>query len=746
MVDKGIIEEFVSAITPAEKKTNTVHSAVVSRIDDEGVVWVHVAGSKTETPTELTASEVKRGDSVHVEWRNNKLYIAGNYSNPSAGVVRVEQVENATLVANKAAEQAASDAEIAKGAAESAVASATQASQSAQNASEYASRALNGLSSVQSVAETLTWITQHGTMTLTTDTALDPSHVYFVQDNSGDYVVGNVHYAIVSEPDVADISTYYELSIDESLNNYVATHLAVDGEGLWLIPDTGGNKVLIATGAGTSYTSAGTYIISRANGADTVLAQFGVGAIQIGQNDQTRAIIDYHSMKLIDKEGNTYFHVSDLRNADGTITDKFTGDGTTVTFMTRVAVGNTLAVTVNGAPVVVVTTYGASFTLAQAPPNDADVEATYTPQNAELVKGYSLGIRKSESVIGAFSSIEGYDLVADGNYSHAEGYMTTATGRASHTEGELTKALKAGAHAEGELTIAQQTCSHAEGWETISAGIASHAGGRGTCANKNAQRAIGTWNTIEPLTSGSTHPSGDTGYGTKVLIIGNGTDDNARSNALTVDWKGNISRYTGWDGSTIPSANIQSDYVTEDTDGNWTSHVTSVVYGSASARAGQVSAIIGARHPDAPNTPNNIGIYVDGNGAMNYTISSPANFRSALGIAVAVTEVGSSNGWVWRKYSDKTFDAWYSGTATTAINSAVGSLYQSSSNLSLSIPSGIGATSVLYGDVNLFTSSYGVWTYIITLNSATFSYRGMSALSRASASYTVKAYVRGAYS
>ena len=154
-------------------------------------------------------------------------------------------------------------------------ASADNAQASADSASEYASRAYANLSTLQSLTETLNWITAHGTMTLTTDTQLDPRHIYFVADQNGDYVVGGQHYAVVSEPDVADISTYYELSINESLNNYVATHLAVDGEGLWIIPDAGGNKVLIATGSGSTYTSAGTYIIGKENGVDVVLAQFG---------------------------------------------------------------------------------------------------------------------------------------------------------------------------------------------------------------------------------------------------------------------------------------------------------------------------------------------------------------------------------------------------------------------------------------------------------------------------------------
>lgn len=204
----------------------------------------------------------------------------------TAASASATQAAAAALVADQKAEAASTAAATAEANATAAVQSATTASakadqatsaaltaqKSADNANEYAARALGNLSAVQSVYETLTWITEHGTMTLTTDTALDPTHVYFVQDNDGDYTVGGVKYAVVTEPNADDLANYYVLTIDESLNNYVATHLAVDGEGLWVLPDSSGYKVLIATGSGTTYTEAGTYIIDP-NGA--TVAWFG---------------------------------------------------------------------------------------------------------------------------------------------------------------------------------------------------------------------------------------------------------------------------------------------------------------------------------------------------------------------------------------------------------------------------------------------------------------------------------------
>ena len=110
-------------------------------------------------------------------------------------------------------------------------------------------------------------------MTLTTDTELDPSHVYFVQDENGDYVVGNVHYSIVAEPKETDLSSYYVLTIDESLNNYVATHLALTDEGLWVLNDENGWRLLVA-GDG----------VSIIDGQGRLVAQYK-STITLGTND-----------------------------------------------------------------------------------------------------------------------------------------------------------------------------------------------------------------------------------------------------------------------------------------------------------------------------------------------------------------------------------------------------------------------------------------------------------------------------
>lgn len=218
---------------------------------------------------------------------------------------KADAASSAASRAESSASAASAAATRAEGKADDAAAAASAAQASASNASEYAARALGNLASVESVAETLAWITTHGTMALTQDQQLDPTHVYFIQDNNGDYTVGGTRYSIVTEPDADDLSTYYELSIDQSLNNYVATHLAVDGEGLWLLPDAGGDKVLIATGAGSTYTTAGTYIIGKVNNVDKVLAQFLATGATVGNIDGAHSVIDANGQRFYASDGTT---------------------------------------------------------------------------------------------------------------------------------------------------------------------------------------------------------------------------------------------------------------------------------------------------------------------------------------------------------------------------------------------------------------------------------------------------------
>ena len=116
--------------------------------------------------------------------------------------------------------------------------------------------------------------------------------------------------------------------------------------------------------------------------------------------------------------------------------------------------------------------------------------------------------------IGAGSSAIGGSVIASGISSHAEGDSSTASGYASHAEGSTTTASGVNSHAEGDYTTASGASSHAEGY--------------GSKASSQFQHVQGKYN-IEDKDRKYAH------------IVGNGAGDAKRSNAHTLDWKGN-----GW--------------------------------------------------------------------------------------------------------------------------------------------------------------------------------------------------------
>ena len=648
----NICKELIDVIKSSNNKDTKGYDtqAKVTRVEGS-TVWVHIPGGVDETPVKKTVN-AKAGDVVQVRVDNGTAYLIGNASSPptddTTALLATEYAktanaaaESAVQSAKTAGEAAAEAVEVANsvsGIAEEARDSANIAKASAENASEYAARALGNLSTVQSVTETINWITQHGTMTPTSDTELDPSHVYFIQDNDGVYVVGGVHYSVVAEPKPDDLSSYYELGIDESLNNYVATHLALTGDGLYVMVDDSEWKVLVSDD--------GVYIIDPNNKSVAKYQQ----SITLGKDDgsQSAQILDYHSIRLFDKEnmriysrGGTnaqpYFWVSDLRDENGrcSISMYKSFDSNTIAvgdekyiFLDYYAVNTSYDVELllvdpdyNPAvppdphaddPVDISGWFNVNKTVGMvnlvANSNYQQTEGKlvwcvirYVSSDANL-KVYTLGTRVRTPIDtyydikpGGHSFTAGLDLTADGDcsqafgrgsvakghYSHAEGSSTKAkdyaahsegsdteaNGNISHSEGYNTKANGDSSHAEGQKSIAAGDVSHAEGHTTKTEGKYSHSEGLNTIAKGNGSHAEGSYTEAGGYASHTegyktktnanyTHAQNRetvAGYSSQTAIgkfnknqaetafeIGNGTADDARSNAFAVDWDGNV--------------------------------------------------------------------------------------------------------------------------------------------------------------------------------------------------------------
>ena len=580
-----LVDTVIQAVDERnDKKTKGYDTtATVTRVEG-GTVYVHIPGGVDETPATKTIN-AKKGDTVQVRVGGGRAWLVGNASNPPTDDATADKALTQADVAwahadeaKEAADSAWAYADTAREAATSAQASASaaqtsanEAKTSASNANEYATRALNGLSAVESVSETLTWITQHGTMTLTSDTELDPTHVYFVLDPDGDYVVGGTHYSLVIDPQEDDLSTYYELTIDESLNNYVGTHLALTSEGLWLLPATSGtNKVLIATGAGSTYTTAGTYIIDSTS---ATVASFRADGATIGEvlNGRSRTEIGTDGMHIYQRANGSDTTIAHLGYGQGATSGGGTGDAPYYTFGTRAAgtIGNysvaegesNLVSAYAGHGEGYHNTVGGMCNHAEGDGNTVTAGGAGNSYGASHVEGelntistgratHSHAEGKSNTISGQNSHAEGLSNTVGGDDAHAEGKSNTIKGNYSHVEGESNTETDNGTytsgshhnHLEGYQNIIRPLINnggtyygHIEGHGNIIENNSDdvpesvHVGGRGNIGKYSYQTVIGKYNATTD----------------KPFIIGKGTADNARSNALTVDWSGNVDIASG---------------------------------------------------------------------------------------------------------------------------------------------------------------------------------------------------------
>ena len=218
-----------------------------------------------------------------------------------------------------------------------------------------------------------------------------------------------------------------------------------------------------------------------------------------------------------------------------------------------------------------------SFSLNRAPGSTIGTNSHSEGSDTESSGGSSHAEGSSTTASGESSHAEGFTTTASGTYSHAEGVLTTASGKCSHSEGYSTTASKNYSHAEGYSTNASGDCSHAEGSDTIASGayshaeggefttasgFESHAEGGETTASGESSHAEGACTTASGESSHAegvytiasnfaSHASGklnasmttggtfDNTTGT-AFVIGNGTSEEALSNAFSVQYDGTV--------------------------------------------------------------------------------------------------------------------------------------------------------------------------------------------------------------
>lgn len=298
-------------------------------------------------------------------------------------------------------------------------------------------------------------------------------------------------------------------------------------------------------------------VVDTTAGTYTTTATFTATGARIGQSSGAHSVIDANGQRFYAIDGTT--QLANLGYGEGT---NSTGGVSTAPYYT---VGTRLSTNVNYDKT---KTYSVGDIVVHNEKIYVCKVLVFSPEEWDS--------NNWDYYIGNYSQAEGDQTLASGSKSHSEGYYTKAIGYASHAEGMYTianmnmshaegyssKAIGQHSHAEGKTTEASGFNSHAEGMDTVAHGNNTHAQNLGTYARGRSQTVIGEYN-YHDYDATTTYQRGK-----YALIVGNGNADNNRSNALTVDWSGNVNIASGAlyhvNGAPI------SDFVVEQgTSGNW---------------------------------------------------------------------------------------------------------------------------------------------------------------------------------
>lgn len=116
------------------------------------------------------------------------------------------------------------------------------------------------------------------------------------------------------------------------------------------------------------------------------------------------------------------------------------------------------------------------------------------------------------------------------------------------------------------------------------------------------------------------------------------------------------------------------------------------------------------------------------------------NTKKSLLKIISSLGVKTSGNWTYLQIGSLFIGA-YSATESLTIGTQVGSVYQTAGSSTITLP--ITLTSNLYSNLTVRTVSYSVWPAIYSSNATTIQYRVLSANSRASATYNIKALTIG---
>lgn len=316
--------------------------------------------------------------------------------------------------------------------------------------------------------------------------------------------------------------------------------------------DSSGMTVKNTSGATLSSFTDNGVLIYDGNGSEdgNIIARFGSTAT-IGKSNNSHISLSENSFIFYDKLSNPFLKIEYLDEATSSTTTtkvniNISGTGTTTHTLTsteKTAYNEgRLLLSVTYSPRIV--EYADVFDVSSSGVVTIGFEA-HGNTTIQLVKtlsatqtiattSFTYGVRKNTK--GSGSIVLGNNCEASGKFSLAEGWSTIASNSAAHAEGFSTTASGQYSHAEGNGSTASGNFTHAEGSSCTAGGTHSHAQGWGTIANGFCETAIGKYNVATLTNPATTFDASTSKY---ILVAGKGTST-ARSNAMTLDWSGNL--------------------------------------------------------------------------------------------------------------------------------------------------------------------------------------------------------------
>ncbi len=204
-------------------------------------------------------------------------------------------------------------------------------------------------------------------------------------------------------------------------------------------------------------------------------------------------------------------------------------------------------------------TAGGYYSWAAGTMSTAFGDSASAPGSRAFSAGYHTRANGPYSTaLGLYASAHGYAAVAMGDSSVASGYASTALGAKSIASGDISTAIGSGNKAQGFIATALGNFTEAQGWVSTAMGYGSIAQGYWSLAAgyrsvtaADHSYAMGQYVKAKSAGEFAIGAYNDTSATNRLFEIGNGTDNTARKNALTMLVNGNMGM-----GTTNPTARL----------------------------------------------------------------------------------------------------------------------------------------------------------------------------------------------